>query len=134
MRASIFLQERGPRRTNTTIMATKMIIINLEHGMPTVEQATHRLAGELIRARAQGAKAVKIIHGYGSSGVGGKLRLGIRAALADRKRRGDIREAVSGESWSIFDEGARRVLEAYPDLNRDRDFERGNAGITIVLL
>lgn len=134
MRASIFLQERGPRRTNTTIMATKMIIINLEHGMPTVEQATHRLAGELIRARAQGAKAVKIIHGYGSSGVGGKLRLGIRAALADRKRLGDIREAVPGESWSIFDEGARRVLEAYPDLNRDRDFERGNAGITIVLL
>lgn len=115
-------------------MATKMIIINLEHGMPTVEQASHRLAGELIRARAQGAKVVKLIHGYGSSGVGGKLRIGIRAALADRKRRGEIKEAVPGEDWSIFDEGARRILDAHPDLNKDRDFERGNAGITIVLL
>lgn len=111
-----------------------MAIINLELGMPSVEQATHRLAGELIRARAQGAKTVKIIHGYGSSGVGGKLRVGVRAALAERKRRGDIKETVAGEDWSIFDAGARRILDAYPDLNRDRDFERGNAGITIVLL
>ncbi|HMM20453.1 MAG TPA: Smr/MutS family protein [Selenomonadales bacterium] len=115
-------------------MATKMIIINLEHGMPTVEQANRRLAGELIRARAQGAKVVKIIHGYGSSGVGGKLKIGVQAALSDRKKRGEIREAVPGEYWSIFDERARRVLEAHPDLNRDRDFERGNAGITIILL
>jgi hypothetical protein len=115
-------------------MATKVIIINLELGMPTVEQAVHRLGGELIRARAQRAKAVKIIHGYGSSGVGGKLRVGIRAALAERKRRGDIKEAVAGEDWSIFDAGARRILDACPDLNRDRDFERGNAGITMVLL
>jgi hypothetical protein len=115
-------------------MATKIIIINLEQGMPTVDQATHRMAGELIRARAQGAKVVKIIHGYGSSGVGGGLRIGIQAALAGWKRRGEIKEAVPGENWSIFDEGARRILDAYPDLNRDRDFGRSNAGITIILL
>ena len=101
--------------------------------MPTVEQALHRLTGELIRARAQGARGVKLIHGYGSSGVGGKLRIGIQAELASRKRRGEIREAVPGENWSIFDEGARRILDAHPDLGRDREFERGNAGITIIL-
>jgi len=115
-------------------MATKIITINLELGMPTVEQAIRRLTGELIRARAQGAKVVKLIHGYGSSGVGGKLRIGIRAELAARIRRGQIKEAVPGENWSIFDEKARRILDAYPDLNRDKDFERGNAGITMVLL
>ncbi|MHC1746734.1 MAG: Smr/MutS family protein [Negativicutes bacterium] len=115
-------------------MTNKMIIINLEQGMPTVEQAIRRLTGELIRARAQGAKVVKLIHGYGSSGVGGKLRVGIRAELAARKRRGEIKEAVPGENWSIFGEEARRVLDAHPDLNRDRDFERSNAGITIILL
>jgi len=115
-------------------MATKMIIINLEQGMPTVEQGNHRLTGELIRARAQGAKVVKLIHGYGSSGVGGGLRIGIQEALSVRKKRGEIKEAVPGENWSIFDEGARRILDAHPDLNRDRDFGRGNAGITIILL
>ena len=115
-------------------MATKMIIINLEQGMPTVEQASHRLTGELIRARAQGAKVIKLIHGYGSSGVGGRLRTGIQAELAVRKRRGEIKEAVPGEKWSIFDDGARRILDAHPDLNRDRDFGRDNAGITIILL
>jgi hypothetical protein len=115
-------------------MKNKMILINLEQGMPTVEQAIRRLAGELIRARAKGARVVKLIHGYGSSGVGGKLRIGIRAELSIRKRRGEIAETVPGENWSIFDKGARRILEVCPDLNRDDDLERGNAGITIVLL
>ncbi|MCX7780409.1 MAG: Smr/MutS family protein [Negativicutes bacterium] len=115
-------------------MTTKITIINLEQGMPTVDQAIRRLDGELIRARAHGAKVVKIIHGYGSTGVGGKIKIGVRTALAERKRRGQIKEAVPGENWSVFDESARRLLEAYPGLSRDRDFERGNAGITIVLL
>ncbi len=115
-------------------MTTKLVIINLEQGMPTVDQALRRLTGELVRARAHGAKVIKLIHGYGSTGVGGKLRIGIRAELASRKRRGEIKEAVPGENWSIFDEVARRILDAHPDLNRDKDFERGNAGITIILL
>ena len=115
-------------------MTKKMMIINLEQGMPTVEQAIRRLTGELIRARAQGARVVKLIHGYGSSGVGGKLRISIRAKLAASKNQGKIKEAVPGENWSIFDEGTRRVLDAYPDLNRDRDLDRSNAGITIILL
>lgn len=121
-------------RKKLFIMKKKMIIINLEQGMPTVDQAIRRLTGELIRARAQGAKAVKIIHGYGSSGVGGKLRIGIRAELSFRKKRGEIEEAVPGESWSIFDKGTRRILDTYPDLNRDNDLDRNNAGITIILL
>jgi len=115
-------------------MAQKMIVINLEQGMPTVEQARSRLIGELIRARAQGVKLVKLIHGYGSTGVGGKLQGGIRSSLADRKRRGEIKEAVPGENWGIFDEASRRILDLHPDLSRDSDFERGNAGVTIVLL
>ena len=59
-------------------MAASILTINLEQGMPTVEQAKQRLIAELGRARASGTKAVKLIHGYGSSGVGGKLRIGIR--------------------------------------------------------
>ena len=54
-------------------MAASLMTINLEEGMPTVAQAQTRLIGELGRSRAAGAKAVKLIHGYGSTGVGGKL-------------------------------------------------------------
>jgi len=115
-------------------MSAIMMTINLEDGMPTVEQAQRRLTGELGRARGSGAKAVKLIHGYGSTGVGGKLRIGIRQFLGAKKRQNTIKAFVSGEEWDIFNEESRRLLEACPDLSRDRDLGRGNPGITLVLL
>ena len=72
-------------------MSATMMTINLEDGMPTVEQAQRRLTGELGRARGSGAKAVKLIHGYGSTGVGGKLRIGIRQFLGAKKRQNTIK-------------------------------------------
>lgn len=115
-------------------MAVAMMTINLESGMPTVEQAQRRLIGELARGRASGAKALKIIHGYGSSGVGGKLRIGVRQSLAAKKRQGSIQGFVPGEDWDIFQAESRRFIEACPELSRDQDLGRGNAGITLVLL
>ena len=75
-------------------MAAILITVNLEEGMPTVTQAQSRLIAEMGRARAAGAKAVKLIHGYGSSGVGGKLKISVRQFLNAKKRR------IS--SWSSF--------------------------------
>ena len=49
-------------------------VVNLEDGMPKVEQARLRMQHELALARSQGVVAVKLIHGYGSSGTGGALR------------------------------------------------------------
>ena len=108
--------------------------INLEEGMPTVAQAQTRLIGELGRSRAAGAKAVKLIHGYGSTGVGGKLRIGVRQFLSVKKRQNKIKAFVSGEEWDIFHEESRKLLEGCPDLAKDRDLGRGNPGITLVLL
>ena len=108
--------------------------INLEEGMPTVAQAQTRLIGEMGRSRAAGAKAVKLIHGYGSTGVGGKLRIGIRQFLNVKKRQNKIKAFVSGEEWDIFHEESRKLLEGCPDLAKDRDLGRGNPGITLVLL
>ena len=115
-------------------MSATMMTINLEDGMPTVEQAQRRLTAELGRARGSGAQAVKLIHGYGSTGVGGKLRIGIRQFLGTKKRQNTIKTFVSGEEWDIFNEESRRLLEVCPDLSRDRDLGRGNPGITLVLL
>jgi hypothetical protein len=109
-------------------------IINLEAGMPTVEQAQIRLLSEIRRARAERATAVKIIHGYGSSGVGGKLRMAMRSYLATLRRSGKVGCYVAGEDWSVFHPEARELLNGCPELKRDRDLERGNPGVTIAML
>ena len=56
-------------------------IIDLEDGMPKVEEARLRMQRELLVARQQGYAAVKLIHGYGSSGVGGSLRIELQKEL-----------------------------------------------------
>lgn len=62
--------------------------VNLEHGMPTVQTALSQLALELRRTRSMGCTGLKIIHGYGSSGKGGKIRVQARSRLARMKGAG----------------------------------------------
>jgi DNA-nicking Smr family endonuclease len=59
-------------------MTESVVTVNLEMGHPTVEEARRLLKAELEKCRSRKVTAVKVIHGYGSSGVGGALRQGIR--------------------------------------------------------
>lgn len=106
----------------------------IKEGMPTVDTAQKRLQEEIVIARRQGVKALKIIHGYGSSGEGGALRAALRRTLSQRKREGRIKAFVAGEKFTIFEEEARTLLDGCPELSRDSDLNRSNAGITLVLL
>jgi len=108
--------------------------LNVEAGMPTVEQARQHLLTELRQAKQSGVRAMKIIHGYGSSGKGGALRDGLRKSLLRRKKEGLVTRVIFGEKWSVFEEDARHALECCPELKSDRDLNRSNAGITIVVL
>ncbi len=108
--------------------------VNLKEGMPTLEEARQKLSTALAQARSKKCPAVKLIHGYGSSGVGGVLQIGIRKSLRKRRKKGEIRAYVFGENWSIFDETTRDFLEANPNLRKDSDIDRGNEGISIAIL
>lgn len=108
-------------------------VINLEAGMPTVMQAKSRLNQELMSARAYRCKAVKLIHGYGSSGKGGAIKQEVHRTLSEKKRTGAIKEFVKGEDFTPFSSTGRRAVDLCPELAKDKDYSRGNDGITIVL-
>jgi hypothetical protein len=88
----------------------------------------------LQQAQRDKQRALKIVHGYGSSGTGGKLRDGIRKSLNLRRKEGKIVGFCPGEKWGPFDEATQALLEKYPDLKRDSDYGKGNYGITVVLV
>lgn len=115
-------------------MPARIHIANLKAGRPDVHEARKRLAAELDKARTIRAAAIKVIHGYGSSGAGGALREALRRSLAKRKKEGRIRAFIAGEKWDLFDPVAREALDACPELARDNDLNRYNEGVTIVLL
>jgi len=115
-------------------MSGKVRVINLEEGFPTRDQAYQKLDAALARARKDGIVALKVIHGYGSTGAGGVLRFAIRGFLRQRKEKGEITAFVNGESWSSFDERSKMLFAKAPQLLLDCDVGRGNKGITLVLL
>ena len=108
--------------------------VNLENGLPTIARASARLKSELQLARQNRTHLLKVIHGYGSSGVGGDLRVALQSMLRQMQDRGEIQTCIYGENWRKADERAWDLVKRYPQLKDDRDFGRGNKGITIVLL
>ncbi|MGE0405663.1 MAG: Smr/MutS family protein [Candidatus Korobacteraceae bacterium] len=113
---------------------TRFKAVNLEDGMPAVPAAMARLEDALRAARREKCVALKIIHGYGSSGVGGTLRQRLQAELAQRVAGGEIRAFIAGEDWRVSNQDAWNLVNACPELRKDADLGRGNRGISIVVL
>lgn len=108
--------------------------INLEDEKPTVSQAMARLQLELRLAKRQDICVLKIIHGFGSTGNGGKIRVAVRKELPALQKRGQIRFFIPGEKLTIFEEDTRRLLQICPAFRKDHDIDRHNNGITVVVL
>jgi adenosylmethionine-8-amino-7-oxononanoate aminotransferase len=102
--------------------------------MPPVHEALQRLDRELALARQENAKLLKLVHGYGSSGAGGDIRLAVQKRLVEIVQSGQIRGCIFGENWSKSDETAWKLLQSHPELKSDSDLGRRNRGITIVVL
>ena len=108
--------------------------VNLEEGFPSIEQARIRLRFEIGVAQRHGLKLLKIIHGYGSHGVGGDLRMALQSTLRKMASAGEIRDCIYGENWRKSDDRSWELLKRMPELKTDPDLGRGNRGITLVLL
>jgi hypothetical protein len=109
-------------------------LINLEEGRPTVNIGLLRLDRALAAARAEGVPILKLIHGYGSSGAGGRLREEVWKALDRFKRNGFIADFIPGEDFRLSNEASWALVKRDKTLKQDRDFGRANRGITIVVL
>ena len=115
-------------------MSKLIKVVSLEDGMPSIEQARARLNSELAIARTRGVRILKIIHGYGSSGVGGDLRITMQSTLRPMADRREVRVCIYGENWRTSDESTWALLKQFRELKEDRDLGKGNKGITLVVL
>lgn len=115
-------------------MAISVKELNLEQGMPAADVALRWLEAELNTARKMRRPALKIIHGYGSSGKGGKIRTACRKYLREQAAAGRVRLVIAGEEFSIFSEETRRSFALCGELRQDGDLDRENRGVTFVLL
>ena len=112
---------------------TQIPVHNLEFDYPTLDKARRKLIGIIDQEKKVGTKVIKIIHGYGSSGIGGVLRIGLRKSLSLRRKEGKIAGYIPGEEFNSFSENTRHFLDKYPILKGEQDYNRDNYGITIII-
>lgn len=102
----------------------------LEEKRPTWIEAKAILDIEFKNARSSKTKCLVIIHGYGSSGVGGTLRSRTRSYLREKLKNKSIKRFVFGENFWMYDPDSRYLINTYPDLSYY--YNKRNEGITIV--
>ena len=138
--------KHGAHRTNSSLNRGKklncrqsketraILEINIKDGMPTVDVAMNRLEMAL-KPYGKKSKLIKIVHGYGSTGVGGKIRTAVRQRLSSKKAAGNIMGFIPGEEFSMFGSATQKALALYhKELTEDRDYNCSNEGITVVIL
>jgi hypothetical protein len=108
--------------------------VNLKSDMPSVQEALQRLDREIAAGRKGVSPLLKIVHGYGSKGVGGEIRIAVQKRLHELSEEGQIRGCIFGEDWSKTCDETWRLLQSQPWLKDDPDLGRRNLGITIVVL
>ena len=111
-----------------------MMTVNLKDGMPPAKVAVHRMLSALELARKTRILSVKLIHGYGSTGKGGKIRGAVRRELREMKAAGKIREYVPGELFSPFEPAGLHAITICFEVTCDEDYQKCNPGITVVIL
>ena len=108
--------------------------INLETGMPFVHEALAQLEREIALARQQRHAILKIIHGYGSTGKGGDIRIAVQKRLRELQDQTAIQACIFGEDWATSNTESWALLKRHPALKSDPHLGKQNRGITIVVL
>ena len=107
--------------------------VNLKEGLPVVEDALSSMRREISDARACRVKVLKLVHGYGSTGTGGKIKQAVQVELASMHLQGQIRMYVVGDEYAVSVAG-QELRARYPELLRSRRQDFENRGITFVEL
>jgi hypothetical protein len=109
----------------------KVALVNLEAGWPTVDVAMRRFSDALITHRRVGGRALVVIHGYGSSGQGGKIKQALMGALASPAIAAQVRDYAGGTQWPYR---KREMTAACAELAGYERQIANNEGVTVVIL
>ncbi len=107
---------------------------NVEAGLPVLDEARRLVIGEIKRAKRDGVKVLKVIHGYGSSGKGGALCVGLRKSFGLAEKGRGHQGFRCGRGFFNFQPTVLALLEAVPELRGDPDLGATNEGVTILWL
>jgi len=108
--------------------------IDVGHANMTSSEARRVVQDQVDTLISLGGGALFVVHGYGSSGPGGEIREAVRSECQNLQRRCRIRMWITGEKLSGDTVAGRRFRGVYPDIISNPHWNKGNEGLTAVLV
>lgn len=112
----------------------KLVTIDIKSNQQTVKQAIAEFLVEVDACRIGGFKVMKVIHGYGSHGVGGAIKREFLRECQNLKNRGKIEDFVCCDNWTERNIVRKIAINYCPDLLADRELYLLNPGCSIVII
>ena len=108
--------------------------INIKDDHPPVDIAIARAVNEIECSRLNKETFLKIIHGYGSGGVGGEIKKQLEIELNNLRKDKKIFDFIKGENFSKTHPLYERLVDTAPELILDSDLAGLNSGITLIII
>lgn len=106
--------------------------INIKGDGQTVSLALAQFEIEADICRQAGFPMLKVLHGYGSHGVGGEIKRNLHLRLAQMQRQGKIAGFIPCEKW-LASPLRDKAIKLNSSLLADKDVNTQNCGQTLVL-
>ena len=109
--------------------------INVKEDFPTTDIAIYRIQEEIDAHKKFGEQVIKIIHGYGSHGVGGSIKEELNYLLPIWKKTKYIYDYIKGETFTsltIAQKKYSKDLKYF--LMQDEYLDSLNKGFTVLIL
>ncbi len=129
------ISARTVRHRYLPLWPTDTVEFNIKVGNPSVEEALDKLTQKIREFQELGIRAIVLIHGYGSSGQGGRIKWAIHDALENNQYADRVEEYYFGEQVPFGSQTCQALLKQRPGLKQYLNhFKAGNVGMTILLL
>ena len=112
----------------------RVLYIDVKSDMQTCLMAVAQLEIEIDACKLGGFKVLKVIHGYGSHGVGGAIKQEIHKRLKQMKSQKIITDYIPCEQWTPNNPKLAMAVKWSDELLADSDLRMLNSGVTIVLI
>lgn len=112
----------------------KLITIDIKSEKQSVAEAMAQFLVEVEAYKKGGFKVMKVIHGYGSHGVGGAIKQEFLKKCKDLKNRKIIEDFTCCDKWTEKNIVRKIAINYCPDLMADAELVHINAGCSIVII
>lgn len=111
-----------------------LITIDIKSNRQTVAEALAQFLVEVEAYKKGGYKVMKVIHGYGSHGVGGAIKQAFLKKCQDLKNKKFIEDFTCCDKWTDKNVVKKIAINYCADLIADNELAHLNPGCSIIII